>query len=806
MKRWAISPVLLAGAATAYSQLTWAQSVEAAPTDDASSSGLAEVVVTAQFRSQSLQNTPLAISAVNAATMEAKHQVSIADVAATSPSVSITANANGGGPAVPVVTIRGIGQTDAIGGVEPGVGVYVDDVYYGILNGAVFELMDLDRVEVLRGPQGTLSGKNSEGGSIKLYSKAPDNTLGGSAELTYGSYDRTQGRASVNIPIVDEKVMLRVSGVYRHEDGYIKRLDYRCVNPGATAIPLVDPNSTVRGCELGTAGGQDLAALRSSLRLVFTDNIADTLIADRITDHHGPDPAQLIFATGWSGAQNYITAPRSYTNFAAYVGYLGTTGQYQEFIGNDADQYGFSNKFEAGLGSALTLSSITAYRHTDAHGGEEGGLAPYTPFQQDTLYRHRQTTQELRLSGQVGHLADFTVGGFYYKGDALMPSHIDIQGGVQPNGGFVAPGVYLADFTTNDPIKTKSTSGFAHGVLHLTDALNLTAGLRYTSESKDYVFHRYPVDNGNIYALNALIGALDGTPSRYAGSRWDWRAAIDYRFNPELLVYTQVATGFKGGGVNPRPYFPSQAAPYNPETVTTYESGFKSDLFHRLLRLNVAAFYSNFNNMQLIVAQCDSISPFPGAPCQQTTNAGNSRIWGLEGELTAQPVDGLTVDASTSYVRFKYRSVNPATGIPLGNTLPFLIKSKVSVGVQYDFPILAGKLTPRFDVAYQSDFETDPVDQGSVLAAEGAPNASLTARVPGYTLANARLTYTPDKGKWELAASVQNLFDRFYYTNKFDGVPTGITPGNPATSSIYNLAQGYVGKPRIVDVSVKYAF
>jgi len=169
-------------------------------------------------------------------------------------------------------------------------------------------------------------------------------------------------------------------------------------------------------------------------------------------------------------------------------------------------------------------------------------------------------------------------------------------------------------------------------------------------------------------------------------------------------------------------------------------------------------------------------------------------------------VDGLTVDASTSYVRFKYRSVNPATGIPLGNTLPFLIKSKVSVGVQYDFPILAGKLTPRFDLAYQSDFETDPVDQGSVLAPEGAPNAALTARVPGYTLANARLTYTPDKGKWELAASVQNLFDRFYYTNKFDGVPTGITPGNPATSSIYNLAQGYVGKPRTVDVSVKYAF
>jgi len=806
MNRLAICTVLLAGGAAALPQMARAQSMAPAPADEGASSALAEVVVTAQYRSQSVQNTPLAISAVNAATMEAKHQVSIADVAATSPSVSITANANGGGPAVPVVTIRGIGQTDAIGGVEPGVGVYVDDVYYGILNGAVFELVDLDRVEVLRGPQGTLSGKNSEGGSIKLYSKAPDNTLGGSVDLSYGSYDRTQGRASANIPIVDDKVMLRVSGVYRHEEGYIKRLDYRCVNPGATTVPLVDPNSTVNACVLGTAGGQDLAAIRSSLRVVFAEDIEDTLIADRISDHHGPDPAQMTYSALWNGAENFITAPKSYTNYAAYVGYLGRTGQYQEFIGNNADQWGISNKFAAGVGAGLTLTSITAYRRTDAHGGEEGGLAPYTPFQQDTWYHHKQTTQELRLSGQVGPLLDFTLGGFYYKGDALMPSHIDIQGGLQPGGGFVAPGLYLANFTTNDPINTESKSGFVHGVLHLTEALNFTGGMRYTSESKDYVFHRYPVDNGNAYALNGLIGALDGTPSSYSGNRWDWRGAIDYRFNPELLVYAQIATGFKGGGVNPRPYFPSQAVPYNPETVTTYEGGFKSDLLHRTLRLNVSAFYSNFSNMQLIVGQCDAISPFPGAPCQQTTNAGDSKLWGIEAELTAQPVDGLMVDASSSYLHFKYKSVNPATGIPLTNTLPFLIKTKLSAGVQYDIPVLAGKLTPRVDVAYQSDFETDPVDQGGYLAPEGAPNASLTAHVPGYTLVNARLSYKPDNAHWELAVAAQNLFDRFYYTNKFDGITTGITPGNPATSSIYNLAQGYVGKPRTIDVSVKYTF
>ena len=242
--------------------------------------------------------------------------------------------------------------------------------------------------------------------------------------------------------------------------------------------------------------------------------------------------------------------------------------------------------------------------------------------------------------------------------------------------------------------------------------------------------------------------------------------------------------------------------PYNPETVTTYEGGLKSDLFGRTVRLNVSAFYGKFSNMQLIVGQCDALSPAPGSPCQQTTNAGDSKLWGIEAELSAHPMEGLQLDASNSYLHFKYSSVNPATGIPLNNALPFLIKTKVSAGVQYEFPIAAGKLTPRIDVSCQSSFEVDPVDQGTYLT----PVGTLNGHVPGYTLANARLSYRPDNSSWELAASVQNLFDRFYYTNKFDGNTTGISKNNPASFSYYNLAQGYVGKPRTFDVSVKYSF
>lgn len=749
----------------------------------------ADIIVTAQFRSQRLQDTPLAISAVNAATMEAKHQVSIADIATSSPSVSLTANASGGSPAVPVLTIRGVGQIDAIGGAEPGVGVYVDDVYYGILNGAVFELVDLDRVEVLRGPQGTLSGKNSEGGSIKLFSKAPDNELGGMVDLSYGSYNRSQVRASFNVPIVDEKVMLRVSGVYRHEDGYIKRLDFRCANPSATAVPFVDPSSPNHGCVLGKAGGQDLAALRASLKIVPTDGIENTIIADVTDDQRQPDAAQQLDAGAWASPYNFITAPKSYTNYAAYVGYLGTPQQYQEFLGSHVKQWGISNKFIAELGSGISLTSITAYRRTDARGGQAYGLAPYTPVLQDTEVHHKQFSQELRLSGNIGTFADVTLGAYYFKGKSLAANHVDLLGGSVPGGG-LAPGLFAANILSSDPFRTESKSGFGHVVLHLADGLNLTGGLRYTSENKTVSYSRTAVDNGNVYAFNPTIVALDGfAPAPFSGNRWDWRVALDYRFSPEVLVYAQAATGFKSGGTNPRPFFPSQAIAYKPESVTTYEAGFKTDLFDRRARLNASAFYSDFSDMQLIVFSCDAISPFPGAPCFQTTNGGNSKLWGVEIEGSVRPVDGLTIDFSGSFLDFKYKSVNPGTGIALGNTLPFLVKNKFSVGAQYEFEALGGKLTPRADLTYQSKFQVDAVNQG------GAAN-DLRGRVPGFTIVNARLNYQPSGAPWELSLNVENVFDKFYYTNKFNGYD----------SVGENSAVGFVGKPRVWSVSGKYKF
>ena len=198
---------------------------------------LQEVVVTAQFRQQNLQQTPIAITAVNAAMLEARNQTDIAQVAAQAPNVTLTQNGAAFGSSM-VAFIRGVGQTDFNLALEPGVGIYVDDVYHATLTGSVLDLLDLDRVEVLRGPQGTLAGKNSIGGSVKLFSKKPKGDGSGYVELTGGSYSRMDARGAADLALT-ETLFMRASFASKHHDGYVTRLDYDCANGGKTNVPTL---------------------------------------------------------------------------------------------------------------------------------------------------------------------------------------------------------------------------------------------------------------------------------------------------------------------------------------------------------------------------------------------------------------------------------------------------------------------------------------------------------------------------------------------------------------------------------------
>jgi len=762
--------LLMGAAAPAFVAVpAFAQGSEAAQDNDPNI-----IVVTAQFRKQNIQDTPLAITAVNAEMMEARNQANIQDVARTAPSVTFEQSAIGGGAAAQL-TIRGIGQSDFLPTVEPGVGVYVDDVYYGIMSGATFELLDLDRVEVLRGPQGTLSGKNSVGGSIKLFSKLPDNNTDGSLKFIYGSFDLMEARGVINVPVIKDRVMVRFSGLLRKRDGFVDELDYGCVHPGT--LPLVSGSSATNGCKIGEEGGQDLAALRGSARIVWSDSFEQVVTADVVHDHQDASPSKLTYQSPlWNGGLDFTTPAKSYTNYATFMGHPFTSGQYAAESANKVDQWGISNVFTFDVSDDLQLKSITAYRKTKAYAAQDGDLSPYNIYNMITLIDHKQFTQEVRLSGKIKEIVDWTAGGFYYDADTRLISHIDIPGGYAVGGG----GVDL-EFLTDDPVKARSASGFVHATAHLTDRLNLTGGVRYTDESKKYTFIRRGADGG---APPVAVAALDGVSNTYKGNKWDFRAALDYRWSSNLLTYAQFATGFKGGGINPRPFFPSQAVPYAPEEVKTYEIGFKSDFLDRRARLNVAGFYSDYSNMQLIVNSCDAVSPFPGAPCTQTTNAGSSKLWGAEIEASLEPVDGLILDATASFIDFKYKQVDASTGILLDGELPLLSKTKLSGGIQYEFTAFDGTVTPRIDVDYRSHYQQQAINQ-----------ASGYGRVEGRALVNARISYRTGDGNWEIDGTVSNLFDKFYYTNKFD-----------ISAAPYFSAIGFPGRPREFSVSVKRNF
>jgi len=777
----ALGALAFSSAAIAQAQ---SESSNSTSQSDNSNSGIEDIVVTAQFRSQNLQDTPLAITAVTGELAAARSQFSVNDIAKAAPSVNIEPGATTGG-SFPTVFIRGIGQSDALPPLDPGVGIYIDDVYYGLVTGSSFDLLDMDRVEVLRGPQGTLSGKNTEGGAIKLFTKLPTNDFGGYAELTYGSYNRKQLRAAVNVPIVDDKVLLRVSGVTRHVDGFFKRLDYGCVNPGT--LPTLSGISQTQDCVLGRQGGGNLSSLKGTLLIRPTNGVQNVLSVTHISDHQETLPAKLLFETGtWGRGYSYITGPREMTSYATFVGNTHSINdQFQGVTHNNVDQTIVSNALDIEIADKVMLKSITAYLKTNTEGAFDNDVSPINVSLQEAFFRSKQFTQELRLSGVIGTLVDWTVGGFYFNNDIMYPGRVDLARGWDSN---YNPG-FVLDFLSNDPIKSKSKSGFAHSVMHLTDSLNITGGIRYTDEFKSYKFVRLrpdgtlfpddPNSSGDLGEINAMPAA------EFSDKRWDYRAAIDYRFSPTLLVYAQVATGFKSGGINPRPIFATQAAPFDAESVTSYETGFKSDLFDRHARLNVAGFYQKFKDIQLPLPVCDSVSPFPGAPCNLTANAGKARIWGAEAELDVRPFEGFSINASASYVDFKFTEVDPTAGVALSDPAPFVSKYKVAIGAQYEIPAFAGTIIPRVDFDYRSSFTVQ------------APIASkLAGLVSGRSLVNARLSYQPDDKNWEISVAATNLLDNFYYATKFD----------QALEAQGGHAAGIVGRPREVSLTVKRNF
>jgi iron complex outermembrane receptor protein len=759
--------------------------------------GLEEVIVTAQFREQKLQDTPIAITAVSADMLEARNQTSLAQVAKQAPSVTLTETGGAFGPGMSAY-IRGIGQADYIGALEPGVGIYVDDVYYPSLTGANFDLLDLERVEILRGPQGTLAGRNSEGGAVKLYSVQPKGDGSGSIRGTYGSRNLIDIRAMGDFALIKDTLFARISGVSKRQDGYVTLLDYGCANPASGA-----PIRALRGngdCFMGREGGKNYSAARVALRWLAADNLTFNLSGDVMVDNSEVAANVLNAAGTISGAANidprfpwpriplggataatsvpYLFPPGSYASYASFCGYrpattTGGTNSTEVCLApfTHTKQWGTNLAIDWKLSDSLSLKSITAYRRFESRWVEDNDASPATIGLGNEYQSNHSFSQELRLHGVAGTAFDYTIGGYYFDQLTIGRTHQMLNYVGIPDFVFGAP--FLFEFLGNDPIPSSSYAGFADGSWHITSALNLNAGVRYTKEKKDYTFSRLNVDG----TPNLLIGALTGVTGSYKGSKTDYRADLDYRWNEALMTYASVSTGFKGGGINPRPFNVGQVKPFNPETLTNYEVGAKGDFLDRKLRLNVAAFLDKYKDIQITLLAC------PTAPCAQPNNAGNADVKGVEAELTVQPIGGLQLEGTYSHLSFKYTSVNPITGVPLGASAPGLIDTKWSAAIQYELRLAGGSsITPRYDHTYQGGYNTNAI-----------PSAGN--HVPGYHLDNASITWRSADGNWQAALLGSNLADKYYDYSVFD--LTGLGGGSN---------YGFVAPPREFSVQVQKKF
>ena len=815
----ALSACLMALAVAAPAAAQEEQPPASASEDDTTTG---EILVTAQFRQQNLQDTPLAITAVTAEMMEAKNQTNLAQVADSAPNVTLKPQGASFGPSISVA-IRGIGASDFNPAYEPGVGIYIDDVYYPQLTGAVFDLLDLERVEILRGPQGTLSGRNSEGGSIKMFTRRPEGSGEGYVEGTYGSRQRIGLRAGIDFALTDD-LFARIAGVYKHQNGYVDQLDFGCVfpaggsatfvaNDGTTqvvnpdgGIPRVRPEGSCRVDRLGEIGYQ---AIRGALRYNPSDAIDINLTAEYIHDEHSA-AGEVLDATAVIDNPNTNVNGVPYDNrmicgrfcnFSSYsspaINFVGVAtppgGQpllaTQNNNKSTYDAYNLAANGHFELSDMFSLDSIFAYQSWDTTFGVDDDLSPIPLSGGYNSLTHWNWSGELRLNAKITDTANLVLGGYYFEQQTNYYSYQDLRY-IQ-----VAPGVSLfpLQFIQPDQTPADAVAGFANVDWEIIPGLTFNGGLRYTEESKEYHYFRLNPDGTiNPYldpvgAANGAgtPGALTGLVATYKGSRWDWRAALNYRFSDAVMVYASVATGFKGGGTNPRPFFASQAIGFDPEVLTSYEIGAKTDLFDRKLRLNVVGFFGELENAQVGTSICPVENPLEQTPCAATINGGDAEQKGFEVEMLARPIEGLQIDGSLSYLDFQYTELAPGTTIDLDDPFAGVPKWKWTLGAQYQIPLggAFGSLTPRVDAVYQDDiytgfdFEDEPV------------------LIDAYTLVNARLTWQNEDEDLSVALEVNNVTDKYYYVTLFDLRAAGA-----------GLSKAQPGRPREWAVTVKKTF
>ncbi|HKE43416.1 MAG TPA: TonB-dependent receptor, partial [Steroidobacteraceae bacterium] len=541
-----------------------------AQTSSAAAGALEEIIVTAQFREEKLQETPIAITAITAEDITQRNFTEAYQIGYTVPNLSLRPAQAAFGNTMSAF-IRGIGQYDFLAEFEPGVAIYFDDVIHPVTMGSMVDLMDLERVEVLRGPQGTLFGRGAIGGAIRYVSKKPQGDNTGHIQVTYGQFNRIDLRGSYDFALSDH-VFGRVTGVSKQADGYQKVFDFRCMYPNLVAAMGTLPQKIFNrdaGCQLGTQGGTDVSGVRGQLRFAPSD-VFDLTFSAEFEDDNSEARADTLVKIAHNTTGPFVgqlPPPFNFwsNNMAATLGVpydnrfitnspLATFATYSdpstgiEFKPVTAiQQHTYSGKADWHGSEALRVEFIASYSDFDSQFATDADGSPLGEQTVDGRQHFKGTTAELRFSGRAANFIDWTVGGFYYNGDMESAQQVSI------------PAFVPTAFLVNGLNKTSSEnkSAYAHAVFDVTDKLSLTAGLRYSKDDKDEDFDNTIV----VTALNT------------SESRTDWKAGIDYKFTDTIMAYASAATGYRPQAFNPRPFQVTQFVKVDGEEATSYEVG-----------------------------------------------------------------------------------------------------------------------------------------------------------------------------------------------------------------------------------------
>ena len=685
-----------------------AQSAAAPPADDGQ---IKDIVVTAtKMGAESLQRVPLAITAFSAEQLQQRGIRSLGDIQAAAPNVVLGRATNSA-----ILTIRGIGSSNIFIGSDPSSTVHIDGVYIARPNMVLGDFVDLERIEVLRGPQGTLYGRNAVGGTINIITRKPDDQLRIAGSAEYGSYDLRRATASISGPLAGDAVSASIAGLVSDRDGYVHNLDRT----------------------IGDLADEKIRAGRGALRLKPAGPLTIDLSADYMqTKGSGP-----MYKPTYHNVDGSAPAV-----MPLFIRDFHTVNIDNEQF-NNIETWGFTGTAALDLSPNVKLTSITGYRGLKQDWLIDVDFSEVNEWLQQFKDRQRQFSQELQLTGRTGPVK--WVAGLYY-----LQESIDFDLDFQPQ--FIWGLIPNLHVYIDSKLKAKAYAAFTQSEITVSDRLKLIVGARYSHEEK-----RFSAFGRAFVPPDGAIIPIPGYPflrddDKTSSNAFTPRFGVDFQVNDQLLVYGSGTRGFKSGGFNITGTEPA----YRPETIWAYEVGLKSTLLDRRLQLNASAFYYDYKNLQ--------VQAFTPQGTLDITNAASSTIKGVELEVTARPLSGLQLNVSAAYLDATYnryvtaRSTAPNVPLDLsGNNLNFAPKWMFTPALSYNTEFADG-WQARISVDYRwqsriyfSAFNDKPYSQ------------------PSYGLLGGEIAVgTPGK-HWELALYGRNLTNKDYTVGAYDFSSTG---------------------------------